>query len=187
MLASRPERNAAVTSKIDWESELQQHRRWLRTVIMARCGEPQAVDEIFQEVSTAAVEQKSPISDPSKVGAWLYQLAVRQSLMYRRKAGRRRKLEQNYAERGLPLNDHRQPSDPLQWLLADERRQMIRKALQQLSPHDAELLLLKYTENWSYKQIAMHLDLTPSAVESRLHRARQRMRQVLTAAKVVEV
>ncbi len=187
MRAPRAEQPAAGQSKIDWQTELDQHQRWLRTVIMARCGEPQAVDEIFQEVSAAAVEQKSPIADPSKVGAWLYQLAVRQSLMYRRKAGRRRKLEQNYAERGLPLTEHRQPCDPLQWLLADERRQMIRKALEQLNPRDAELLLLKYTENWSYKQIAMHLDLTPSAVESRLHRARQRMRQILTAAKVVEV
>lgn len=187
MHASRPDQSADDQTSIDWQSQLQQHERWLRTVIMARCGEPQAVDEIFQEVSAAAVEQKSPISDASKVGAWLYQLAVRQSLMYRRKAGRRRKLQRNYAERGFPLTEHRHPGDPLQWLLADERRQMIRKALKQLNPRDAELLLLKYTENWSYKQIATHLDLTPSAVESRLHRARQRMRQVLTAAKVVEV
>ena len=91
------------------------------------------------------------------------------------------------AERGLPLNEHRQPNNPLQWLLSDERRQLVRDALKQLQPRDAELLLLKYTENWSYQEIADHLNMTISAVESRLHRARKRMRQVLTSAKVTEV
>ena len=64
---------------------------------------------------------------------------------------------------------------------------MVRDALDQLHPRDAELLLLKYTENWSYKEISEHLTMTTSAVESRLHRARKRMRQVLTSAKVTEV
>ena len=190
MTRSQDPQNPSVPAKsvrINWQEELQKHQRWLRTVILARCGEPQAVDEIYQEVASAAIEQKSPISDPAKVGAWLYQLAVRQSLMYRRKQGRRRRLERNYAERGMPLNEHRQPNNPLQWLLSDERRQLVRDALKQLHPRDAELLLLKYTENWSYQEIADHLNMTNSAVESRLHRARKRMRQVLTSAKVTEV
>ncbi|MDG2382008.1 MAG: sigma-70 family RNA polymerase sigma factor [Pirellulaceae bacterium] len=189
MTGSQKNRNSNVAAdvKIDWQQELTEHQRWLRTVIMARCGEAQAIDEIYQEVASAAIEQKSPLSDPSKAGAWLYQLAVRQSLMYRRKQGRRRKLERNYAERGISLTEHRQPNNPLHWLLADERRQMVRDALDQLHPRDAELLLLKYTENWSYKEISEHLTMTTSAVESRLHRARKRMRQVLTSAKVTEV
>jgi RNA polymerase sigma-70 factor (ECF subfamily) len=107
--------------------------------------------------------------------------------MYRRKAGRRRRLEKAYAERGRPLYEHREPHDPLQWLLADERRALVRQAVEQLPPRDAELLLLKYTEAWSYRQIAQHLGLTPGAIESRLHRARQRLRQALAALDVIEV
>ena len=42
-------------------------RAWLRTVVLARLGEPQAVDEVMQEVALAAVEQRSPLSDPEKV------------------------------------------------------------------------------------------------------------------------
>ena len=171
----------------DWPGLLAQHQSWLRTVILTRCGEPQAVDEIYQEVAVAAVEQKAPVTDPQKIGAWLYQLAVRQSLMYRRKQGRRRKLERNYAERGGPLTQHRQPLDPLTWLLADERQSLLRQIIGRLHPRDAEILMLKYSENWSYKQIADHLGTTASAVESRLHRARQRMRRLLTTEQVVEV
>jgi RNA polymerase sigma-70 factor (ECF subfamily) len=72
--------------------------------------------------------------------------------------------------------------DPLDWLLADERNALVRKALERLPKRDAEILLLKYTEDWSYKQLAERLGLSTSAVEARLHRARQKMRRVLTAA-----
>ena len=74
----------------------------------------------------------------------------------------------------------------MEWLLADERRRLIRRALTQLPERDAEILLLKYTENWSYHQIAEHLGVSHSAVEARLHRARQRMRQELAALEVIE-
>ena len=75
-------------SAIDWSRVLAEHDRWLRTVVYARLGEPQAIDEVMQEVSFAAVRQKAPINDPQKVAAWLYRLAVTQTLLYRaRRAG----------------------------------------------------------------------------------------------------
>jgi RNA polymerase sigma-70 factor (ECF subfamily) len=154
-------------------------------VILARVGEPQAVDEVLQEVSLAAVSQRAPLADPAKVGPWLYQLAVRQSLLYRRKMGRRRKLVDRYVQR-FPPSDGDGQLDPLGWLLADERRKLIRVALGQLARRDAEILLLKYTEDWSYAELAEHLGISHSAVEARLHRARQRMRQELTQLEVVE-
>ena len=164
---------------VDWQAALVEHDRWLRTVVYARLGEPQAVDEVLQEVSLAAVRQQSPIADSSKVAPWLYRLAVTQSLLYRRKQGRRRKLTKNYAEQIRPTeNDHREP-DPLDWLLADERRRLVREAVERLPKRDAEILLLKYSEDWSYHELAHHLGISLSAVESRLHRARKRIRDIL--------
>jgi hypothetical protein len=51
------EPEARVPPPIDWPSVLARHDRWLRTVVGARLGEPQAVDEVMQEVSLAAVAQ----------------------------------------------------------------------------------------------------------------------------------
>lgn len=130
----------------------------------------------------AVLRQSAPLRDQGKVAPWLYQIAVRQSLMYRRKHGRRRKLERNYAARE-EAQPRPNPPDPLDWLIAEERRQQIRQAVQQLPPKDAELVLLKYTENWSYQQIADHLDTTASAVESRLHRARKKLRSIMASLK----
>jgi RNA polymerase sigma factor (sigma-70 family) len=171
--------------RIDWQQVLAEHERWLRTVIYTRVGEPQAVEEVLQEVSLAAVRQKAPISDPTKVSAWLYRLAVMQTLLYRRKQGRRRKLIDRYAQRNRPAEgDNRQP-DPLSWLLSEERREKVRAALKQLPPRDAEILLLKYTEDWSYRELSDRLGVSESAVEARLHRARQRLRVELASLDVV--
>lgn len=177
----------AAGGSVDWPSALAAHNRWLRTVVIARLGEPQAVDEVMQELSLAALRQASPLVDPAKVAPWLYRLAVRQSLLYRRQHGRRRKLTGRYADRFQPTEADGRTHEPLDWLLADERRRLIRTALGRLARRDAEILLLKYTEDWSYRQLAHHLGISHSAVEARLHRARARLRCELAALEVIEV
>lgn len=174
----------AESTKIDWPAVLAEHDRWLRTIVYARVGESQAVDEVMQEVSLAAVGQKAPLADHSKVAPWLYRLAVTQSLLYRRKQGRKRKLTENYAQRYQPSEGENRELDPLGWLLADERRKLIRVALGRLPRRDAEILLLKYTEDWSYRELVEHMGVSQSAIESRLHRARGRLRNELTALDV---
>jgi RNA polymerase sigma-70 factor (ECF subfamily) len=177
--------NGAKTTSIDWQVVLGQHDGWLRTIVLARVGERDAVDEVMQEVALAAVRQSAPIADVTKVGPWLYQLAVRQSLLYRRKCGRRRKLVHRYVDR--LSQDNESLADPLTWLIATERRSLVRMAMDRLAHRDKEVLLLKYAERWSYQQIAEHLGISHSAVEARLHRARQRMRRELAAAELIEV
>jgi RNA polymerase sigma-70 factor (ECF subfamily) len=164
---------------IDWRAALATHDRWLRTVVLARVKEWQAVDEVMQEVALAAVRQQAPINDPAKVAPWLYRLAVTQSLLYRRRCGRRRKLTDRFAERVRPTEHDTSQPDPFDWLVADERRRMVRTALAQLPGRDAEILLLKYAEDCSYHEIARRLGIGHAAVEARLHRARARMRLAL--------
>lgn len=171
---------AKTEAKIDWQAEFQRNERWLRSIVYARVGEPGAVDDVMQEVALAAVRQSAPIADSSKVAPWLYRLAVRYVLLYRRKMGRTRKLLDRYAERFQPSSDDQHlEANPLAWLLSEERRDLVRRALQQLRGGDVEILMLKYTENWSYHEIAEHLSVSHSAVEARLHRARERLRASL--------
>jgi RNA polymerase sigma-70 factor (ECF subfamily) len=185
--STEPSAAAARVPRIDWPAVLAEHDRWLRTVVYARLREADAVEDVMQEVALAAVRQASPIQDVAKVAPWLYRLAIRQTLLYRRKCGRRRRLNQRYADRVQPAeNDHRTP-DPLDWMLTAERCRLVRQALGRLAKRDSEILLLKYTEGWSYHQIADHLGISHSAVEARLHRARKRLRTELMATELTEV
>ena len=173
-------------SMIDWHVALTDHDRWLRAVAFARLGSGEAVEEVMQEVAMAAVRQAAPLQDRSKIAPWLYRLTVRQVLLYRRRMGRQRKLKEGYAQTRQPVEADCRTMDPFSWLLADERRQQIREALSRVPARDAEILMLKYTESWSYHQLAEHLGISHSAVESRLHRARKRLRAELISAEVVE-
>lgn len=187
MRDDQPRQPRKSTCKLDWSAELARHDRWLRAVVAARLGEPQAVDDVMQEVAVAAVEQKAPIKNSQKVAPWLYRLAVMQSLLYRRRMGRKRKLTGRYAERFQPTERDTRQVEPLDWLLAKERQALIRQAMAELPSRDAEILILKYTQQWSYKDLVEHLDISESAVEARLHRARKKLRDQLATKNVVEV
>ena len=160
------------------------HARWLRAVIVARSGDVAAIDEIFQEVALAVTKQKEDLPE-DRVAPWLYRIAVRQALLHRRRLGRRKRIQRDYSLRRS--SESESSLDPLVWLLSDERQQLVRRAIQRLHAKDAELLMLKYSESWSYHELARHLGVSHSAVETRLHRARQRLRAELVALEVVEV
>jgi RNA polymerase sigma factor (sigma-70 family) len=168
-----------LSSGIDWPALLAQHDRWLRTAVLVRVGENQAVDDVMQEVALAAVAQRAPLNDSARLGSWLYKIAMRQALLHRRRCGRRRKIVDGYAMKQAHLSAGAAASDPLGLLLHDERLKIVRAALGRLPRRDAEILLLKYTEDWSYRELAARLGVGESAVEARLHRARQRLREAL--------
>jgi RNA polymerase sigma-70 factor (ECF subfamily) len=171
-------------ARVDWPAALVEHRPWLRSVVMARVGDAHAADDVLQEVALAAAKNGARLGDASKVGPWLYRVAVRQSLIYRRKAGRRRRGYDALRQQAETAVDAAESHDPLEWLLRRERRELVRRAMGQLDDRDAQILALKYAENWSYRQIAANLGVSESAVEARLHRARQKLRNAL--ARVAE-
>ncbi len=157
-------------SELDWGACLAAHEAWLRKVILARTGEPQAVDEVFQQVAVAALEQKSPLADAAKAAPWLHRVAVVQSARYRRKLGRHRKALRHIGEH-LPHLGNGYAADALAWLMTKERHDRTRLAIARLPGADAEILMLKYSEHWSYRQIAERLGISEKAVDSRLSRA----------------
>jgi RNA polymerase sigma-70 factor (ECF subfamily) len=162
---------------IDWPRCLAQHERWLRGIILARTGEPQAVDEVWQEVALAAVQQRAPIQQLDRVVHWIYRLAVILSIRYRRQHARQRKRLAGLVQSKLGQSDRF--DDPAEWVLLEERRSLVRNALELLPGRDAEILILKYHEKWSYRKIATVLNISETAVDARAFRARQRLRSAL--------
>ena len=169
--------------RAQWVQMFEEHRGWLRTVVAGRLGERQAVDDVMQEVALAACSGNTAHVDISAAAPWFYRVAIRQTLLYRRKAGRQRKLTNRFAEQTQP-RDTAETDNPLLWILGRERQTAVRRAVAELKAGDRELLMLKYTENWSYQQIAEHLGLGVKTVEYRLFRARKKLRQILVANQV---
>ncbi len=163
-----------------------EHQAWLRTVLLARLGSLDEVDEVMQEVAVAAANQSAKRQPVERVGPWLYRVALRQVMLFRRKQGRRRKLVANVAQSKQPSEvDSRSPS-AIDWLLGQERNRLVGNVLMQLTERDRQLLMLKYVEDYSYDEIAQRIGITASAVQSRLHRARKLLKQQLIAGNIVD-
>jgi RNA polymerase sigma-70 factor (ECF subfamily) len=177
-LRPSPTSEPEVAGALDWGATLAAHAGWLRRVVAARLDEPQAVDEVMQDVALAAVAQRSPLQNPARAAAWLYRLAVRQVLQYRRRTGRHRTLLERYAVR-TEAHAIDESASPLFWLLHDERRRLVQAALRRLPPRDAELLILKHAEGYGARELAARLGVAVGTIETRLHRARRRLRAEL--------
>lgn len=182
MTANRLNNSAHTTNgpdeSIDWAAVYSTHERWMRTVVRARVGEPEAVDDVMQEVAIRVHGPHARPTDPQKVAPWLYRVAVRETINHRRRSGRQRRLTQLAVDVSQP----KQPADPKEWVFAQELRQSVQAALNQLSAGDRELLLLKHTEGWSYRMLAEQLGVSIKTIERRLARARDAMRKQMMKA-----
>jgi RNA polymerase sigma-70 factor, ECF subfamily len=70
-------------------------------------------------------------------------------------------------------------TSPSHALIRDELRQRLRAALEQLAPHDREVLVMRNLEQLPIAEIAAVLGLTEGAVKVRHLRALQRLRAIL--------
>jgi len=172
---------------IDWQAALVQHKSWLRKVLRSRIGDRHEVDDLFQEIALTVFRQSKPQrqsdgtikppntpQNPEKVAPWLYRLAIRQAVNFHRKTNRK-----TQAHPDSKLEPFSTDPQPLDWMLAKEQKQNLRSSLDNLKPQHREVLALKYTENWSYKQIAKHLGISVRTVEQRLFHARNMLRKNL--------
>lgn len=78
-------------------------------------------------------------------------------------------------------------SDPAVAAVRDEMHQQVRSALSGLRLEDREVLVLRYSLDWSSGRIAEGLGLTVQAVDMRLSRARRRLADLLKQKGVVDV
>jgi RNA polymerase sigma-70 factor (ECF subfamily) len=163
---------------LDWAAALREHEPWLRTVVGARLREWDAVDDVMQEIAVKVLRRPGALHDATKVAPWLYRIAIRQVLLYRRSMGRRRARLRKVAEQLAPEPDVVDEVDPLVWLIVAETRSRVRDSLECLCGQDRELLMLRHVQRWTYQQVADHLGLGVDKVIYRLARARKRLRAI---------
>ena len=161
-----------------------EHQAWLRTALLARLGCAHEVEEVMQEVAIAAATQSAKREPVERVAPWLYRVALRQMMLFRRKAGRRKRLIENAARLSPKMEASSRMSEPLDWLITLERQSQVQMAMRSMSERDRQLLMLKYVDGLSYGEIAQRIGVSASSVQSRLHRARALLRAVYGGARL---
>ena len=143
--------------------------------------------DVVQEACLAAFRSVASFDGRAQLSTWLHRIVVNAALMKLR--ARRRRREEPIDEL-LPRFDadgHRMldgdgsvpASDAL--VEREETRARVRDAISRLPASYRTVLLLRDIEERDSAEVAGALGITPQAVKTRLHRARQALRTLLIA------
>lgn len=168
---------------MDLATAFLENETWLRTIIVARIGDQTAAEDVLQEVSVAAVRGSKRCLAIKQIRAWLYQIAVKQVLLFRRNEARRRQKVERYVQLGIATQFASSPSVEE---VPSEEVAAVNHALLTLRPTDRQVLLMKYSDGLNCRQIAERLGVKETTIQSRLLRARRRMKEILVQQDIFE-
>lgn len=153
-------------------------RRWAARVLAvchARVGRADAAEDLAQEALLRGLRALPTLSDPERFGAWLCGIAARCCLDWLKAAARN---EVTMSALSTPIL--KETSDDI--ADAPSRQDEIRRLMsevERLPLAYRQVLMHFYYDDCTYKQIAEQLGISTAAVNMRLSKARQLLRQRL--------
>lgn len=151
------------------------HQHRIFGVALRMLGDAAEAQDVAQEVFLRAHRALGGFRGDSKLSTWLYTIASRLCLT-RLGAGERR-LRHDSEERLARLADTQ--ADPAKDAERSELQAALHRAIAELAEERRIVVVLRDIEGLSYEEIAAALDLELGTVRSRLHRARQDLKDKL--------
>lgn len=138
----------------------------LRRFLLALCcGNTALADDIAQDSLVKAYLSSQTYSNNGRFKAWIYKIAYRTFLDYRKKIFNYTNLEQ-----ATGLSDEATNSDNA------FQYQELYDALNQLNEKERTSILLFYIKGYSIKEISMIIDTSEDAVKKQLSRGREHLK-----------
>ena len=136
--------------------------------------------DVVQETFINAYTSLANFKGDSQFFTWLYRIAINTAISHKRKQRGTLSIDAGRnGEAGMEPHDGSETSRPGHAMERAEEEKRIQKALSQLSPEHRVVLVLKDMDEMKYEQIAETLGVPIGTVRSRLHRARQELRDIL--------
>lgn len=150
------------------------HGGMLLAFLRMRVNSQQLAEELLQDVMLAAWENAARFEARSKVKTWLLVIA-------------RNKAINSYRKKQLPIIDinevfslHTDDTGPMEAAVKKDRETAVRQAIQKLPEAQREVLILVFYHQLTGPEVAEVLGISEGTVKSRLHRAKEMLRRVLS-------
>jgi RNA polymerase sigma-70 factor (ECF subfamily) len=162
------------------------HRDRVFNIAFRMLGNRQHAEDVAQEVFITVFKHIDTFREESKFSTWLYRVAVNHSKNRIKYLSRRHEKDRDEinddttsGSSGNGAIGASVPSSPQRALEGAQMETVLAKAIKELDPEQAEVIILRDIEELSIEEICAITELPDGTVKSRLHRARLVLRKKL--------
>lgn len=133
-------------------------------------------EDATQDIFIAIYQSKHLFKGESHLSTWIHRITMNKCLEYMRRAKRKKRfgIKVPIDETFLGVENESQ-LNPEQVLMERERSKAFFQAVQNLSENQRAAYSLHHFEDFSYKEISESMNLSVSAIESLIFRAKQQL------------
>lgn len=142
----------------------------------------QDAEDTAQEVFLEVFRSIGSFRETSRLGTWIYRIAITKSLDHLRRMKRKKRMSKLVQLFGTEIGDAEEPADtsnPQEFLEDEERARILKSAVDSLAENQRIALTLHRYEGFQYSEIAEIMGISLSSVESLLHRAKKNLQKIL--------
>jgi RNA polymerase sigma-70 factor (ECF subfamily) len=168
-------------NNLAFEKLVQPHFDRLWRLAYRLTGRKAEAEDLFQELLIKAYGKLDDLVSIDEPGSWLSRIMYNLFIDEQRRFARRRMqtVEEGYLP-GDGLEGFAGTDDPVRDNQRLEKLKQLDLALAQLSNEHRVIVLLHDAEGYKLREIQELMDIPVGTVKSRLHRARARLREILT-------
>ncbi|MCA9511316.1 MAG: sigma-70 family RNA polymerase sigma factor [Myxococcales bacterium] len=164
-----------------FEQLVRRHQARVYRLLYRMMGSREEAEDVAQDCFLSLYRHGKRFRSEARFSTFVYRVAANAALNRRRTLGRARARIDKLATRQAAGDDlPSSPRDPEDSALGNELTQHVRDALDELSPSLRLPVVLYDIEGLAYGEIAEILDIAEGTVKSRIHRARQALRERLS-------
>jgi RNA polymerase sigma-70 factor (ECF subfamily) len=162
--------------KSAFEELVKRHQELVFSLSFKLTGNRELANDVAQEAFIRAWKAIGKFRGDSTFGTWIYRITVNTAWTLRKKAKKHYSLNIEDTQEPVVVDEKK---DPELIAINSDLSLVLRKALNQIPLEQRIIVELKNIEGRSHKEIADYLDISVTAAKVRLHRAHQKLRNIL--------
>lgn len=152
-----------------FEQLIENTQNMVYSIVYSHVQNRDTAEDLAQDTYVKAFTSLNGLKEPLKIRSWLTSIAHHTAIDWVRK----KKEKATYS-----AFDHEELKDK-QGIEKRELNTLIWQVLEDLEPEEKELVILKYTESFSYKELSDVFKVSEAAVRVKLCRLHQRLEEKL--------
>ena len=173
----------SVIQNINFRSLVENLQEKVRNTCFRYVNNVEDADDITQEVFIQVYESMSHFREEAQFSTWVYRIAVNKSLDFIRSKKRKKRFaklislfKSDEDETAIEIPSFGTPEKELE---DKERKELLDYAIAKLPDNQKTAIILSKYEGFSNKEITKIMDMSLSAIEALMHRAKKNLQNQL--------